>query len=153
MVPPGAPAATQSLEFAEYFLALQAEDGSEPLASADIPTQAHWQEWCEGVLAAPSIEIEQKTKSGKLKQVNLRDRLYELAWCAPEQLSESVRTALQVTPETTVFRYVGSCRNDGTLLRPENLVYMLEAIAARPLQLIRAHRAELRLGDPAEQPI
>ena len=153
VVPPGAPAATQSLEFAEYFLALQAEDGSEPLASADIPTQAHWQQWCEGVLAAPSIEIEQKTKSGKLKQVNLRDRLYELAWCAPEQLSESVRTALQVTPETTVFRYVGSCRNDGTLLRPENLVYMLEAIAARPLQLIRAHRAELRLGDPAEQPI
>ena len=47
---------------------------------------------------------------------------------------------------TGVLRYVGSCRNDGTLLRPEHLVYMLEQVTGLEFQLLHAHRLRMMLN-------
>ena len=41
---------------------------------------------------------------------------------------------------TAKLRYVGSCRNDGTLLNPEHFVYMLEQVTGLDLQLNHAHQ-------------
>jgi uncharacterized protein (DUF2344 family) len=76
---------------------------------------------------------EQTKKSNKKKQVNLKDRLFELE-------VKSLQT------DTVVLRYVGSCRNDGTLLRPEHLVYMLEKVSGWEIQLIGSLRNQLILG-------
>ena len=45
-----------------------------------------------------------------------------------------------------VIRFTGSCRNDGTNLSPDNLVYMLEQIAKIEVQLLKVHRQQLILN-------
>jgi uncharacterized protein (DUF2344 family) len=76
----------------------------------------------------------QTTKSGKIREVNLRERLYEL-----ELLP--VTNAMEIE-----LRYVGSCANDGTLLRPEQLVFMLEQFAGRELRMMNVARSRLILS-------
>lgn len=119
--------ATQSLQKAAYLLTI----ASSVEASTD-----HWKKWIETVKDADSIMIEHTTKSGKTHLVNLRDRLFELeldqANSAPEQAQ--------------ILRYQGSCYNDGNLLRPEQVVYMLEQVASCELQLLRIHRLKLILS-------
>jgi radical SAM family uncharacterized protein/radical SAM-linked protein len=123
-IPLSAPSATQAVYQAEYCLTVSLSDDSIPPA---------WSAWVEGVLAATEIPFEQKTKSGKVKIVNLRERLFAL---------ELLRT------ETTVrLRYVGSCQNDGTILRPEHLVFMLEAVSGQSLELRQIHRERLLLQE------
>jgi radical SAM family uncharacterized protein/radical SAM-linked protein len=118
------PNATQVLERAEYLLSVTAEGAS---------TQ-QWQDWLEAVKEREVIEWEHTTKSGRKQQVNLRDRLFEL------ELAEGS------LPEKAVVRYIGSCRNDGTLLRPEHLVSMLEQVTGREFQLLHAHRSRMMLN-------
>ena len=65
------------------------------------------------MLASQKIIQSKKFKSGKNTQINLGDRLYEL---------ELLKVAAEKDIE---LRYVGSCANDGTLLRPEQMVFML----------------------------
>jgi len=59
------------------------------------------------------------------------DRVFELSFI--KQLDE----------HTAKLRYLGSCRNDGTLLNPEHFVYMLEQVTGMALQL--SHRQQLIL--------
>jgi uncharacterized protein (DUF2344 family) len=104
-------------------------------------TTQQWQDWVETVKASEAIWWEQTTKSGKKKQVNLRDRLFELE-------VKELQTRREFEGDyTVVLRYVGSCRNDGTLLRPEHLVYMLEQVSGQELQLLHSHRQQLILGE------
>lgn len=119
-----APSATQALERAEYLIRVAPVEGV---------SVEQWQDWVEQILTSEAIWWEKTTKSGKKKQVNLRDRLFEL------ELDKS-------HGDEVVLRYVGSCRNDGTLLRPEYLVWMLEQVAQRELQLSHAHRQRLILA-------
>jgi uncharacterized protein (DUF2344 family) len=87
------------------------------------------------VLASQEIIQNKKSKSGKNTQINLRDRLYELE-------------LLKVAGENDVeLRYLGSCANDGTLLRPEQMVFMLEQVSGLDLQLGTIERARLILSD------
>jgi radical SAM-linked protein len=132
----GAPAATQLLEKAEYLIGIgQAEE------TGDLPTWQDWQDWIEAVLSKQELLIEHTTKSGKSQMVNLRDRLFTL------QLETSA--ADQTQPLASVsLRYIGSCRNDGTLLRPDQVIYMLEQVANRDLQLLKTHRDRLILATP-----
>jgi uncharacterized protein (DUF2344 family) len=102
-----------------------------------------WQEWVEQVKSSEEIWWEQTTKSGKKKQVNLRDRLFELEFNEPQRHRE-LREEEGVS--TGVLRYVGSCRNEGTLLRPEHILFMLEQVAGLEFQLLHAHRQQLILG-------
>jgi uncharacterized protein (DUF2344 family) len=45
------------------------------------------------------------------------------------------------------LRYVGSCANDGTLLRPEQMVFMLEQVSGVELQLGTIERTRLILAE------
>ncbi len=119
------PSATQAVIQAEYRLTLGLENA---LSSAD------WQDWIDAVLAKTEIWFEQKAKNGKIKTINLRDRLYEL-------------TLLQTAP-AAVIRYVGHCQNDG-MLRPEHLEFMLEHVSGQSIQMLKIHRDRLILSTGA----
>jgi uncharacterized protein (DUF2344 family) len=85
------------------------------------------------VLASQEIIQDKKSKSGKNTQINLRERLYELE-------------LLNIAGESDVeLRYMGSCANDGTLLRPEQMVFMLEQVSGVELQLVKIVRSRLIL--------
>ena len=119
-----APASTQLLEKAEYQIRVD---------SAEVISPAQWHEWIEAIQTKTEIWFEQTTKSGKVQSVNLRDRLFDL-------------TVIEVDGLQTVLRYVGSCRNDGTLLRPDHVVYLLEQASQQELRLLHTHRSQLILS-------
>ncbi|MFH7025716.1 MAG: TIGR03936 family radical SAM-associated protein [Heteroscytonema crispum UTEX LB 1556] len=123
-----APAASQILATAEYLITVSAIGG-------DVPAQ--WQDWIDTIKSRDEICWEQTTKSGKKQLVNLRDRLLEL------ELVETNNTGAE---STVVLRYVGSWRNDGTLLRPEQILFMLEQVAGAEFQLLHIHRNQLGLA-------
>lgn len=128
-----APAATQLLEQAEYEITVGLVDEEEE-ASFNLQ---QWQTWIETVLDSQEIWIEQTTKSGKTRAVNLRDRLFHLELIPPDCSS--------LLTSHLLLRYVGSCRNDGTLLRPDALLRMLEQAANQKLHLFKTHRTRLIL--------
>ncbi|GAB4132142.1 MAG: TIGR03960 family B12-binding radical SAM protein [Cyanobacteria bacterium J069] len=148
-IAPNAPAATQQLSQAEYYLAIASA------AAADSPGLLPHQpaQWVQELLAAAELWYDQTTKSGNVQRVNLRDRLNELT---PVPLEQFPIPLHQITPEQTspeqtsleqifALRYLGSCRNDGTLLRPEHVIYLLEQVCHQPLQLLHSHRHRLVL--------
>ncbi|MEM8610535.1 MAG: TIGR03960 family B12-binding radical SAM protein [Cyanobacteria bacterium P01_H01_bin.105] len=113
-----APSATRVLNQADYLLAVAGSTGED-----DIP----WQDWIDRILSTEKILDTHTTKSGKVKEINLRERLHtlELVHELPAGLPSSVIHKLSTTGDI-VIRYVGSCRNDGTMLRPEQMLRMLE---------------------------
>ncbi|PSF38760.1 TIGR03960 family radical SAM protein [Aphanothece hegewaldii CCALA 016] len=119
------PAATQLLEKAEYHITIATDETSE-----------QWQTWIEQIEEQTEILWEKKTKSGKRVTVNLCEMLYELSLLSSNERS-------------IVLRYVGSCRNDGTLLQPQQVIYMLEKIAQKEFDLLRVHRHSLFLAHPS----
>ena len=132
-----APAATQLLEKAEYWITVaRVQD----VASLEDVSVEQWRDWVETIKRREEIWWEQTTKSGKKKQVNLRDRLFDLELVVPQRRQEEEKDS------TVVLRYVGSCRNDGTLLKPEHLVYMLEQVTQQEFQLLHSHRQQLLLA-------
>jgi radical SAM-linked protein len=135
------PSATKSLEQAEYLVVLGAEDAELLSRGAD------WSQWVQSALAAAELPWQHVTKSGKKKQVNLRDRLFDLAIADESDHGYLPQSLFPLDARTqAVVRYRGSCRNDGTLLRPEHVVYILERAACVPLRLFHAHRLQLILG-------
>ncbi|HBE19240.1 MAG TPA: B12-binding domain-containing radical SAM protein, partial [Cyanobacteria bacterium UBA11367] len=156
-------ASTQILEAAEYFLTVVVENLTPPAPlpykgrgeyestifyqdkeESDSPLLVgeglgeRWKTWIEKVLATEVIEWEHKTKSGKKSKVNLRDRIFEL---------EVVESQVNQGEDAVILRYVGSCRNDGTMLRPDHFIYMLEQVVGREFQVLHIHRQRLILGD------
>ncbi|MBE7380647.1 MAG: TIGR03960 family B12-binding radical SAM protein [Leptolyngbya sp. SIO1E4] len=139
-VPLSSASATKVLEQAEYLLLL------EPEATASSPVRADWLAWIRSLLAMTDVSWEHTTKSGKKKQVNLRDRLFEMTLADEDAYAYLPQRSLDSDrPAQKLIRYVGSCRNDGTLLRPEHVVYMLEQAAHQPLRLLHTHRLQLLL--------
>ena len=120
--------ATSLLEKAEYWLSVEAFESF---------SLEQWQAWVDAVNASEELWWEKTTKSGKKKRLNLRDRLFELTLEPQSNPDEN----------SVVLRYVGSCRNDGTLLQPEHLVYMLEQVAQQELQLRSTHRQQMMLAE------
>jgi radical SAM family uncharacterized protein/radical SAM-linked protein len=118
--------ATSLLDQAEYFVTVEAET---PVS------RSQWEEGLQAVLDQEEIIWEKTTKSGKKKELNLRDRVFALDFV--EQLDD----------QTAKLRYLGSCRNDGTFLNPEHFVYMLEQVTGMDLNLNHAHRQQLILQD------
>jgi radical SAM family uncharacterized protein/radical SAM-linked protein len=142
--------ATQQLERAEYLIAVcLAGEPSQP-----VPLQT-WQGWVEKILAMPEVVVEHTTKSGKRKLVNLRDRLYELEPYELGVVEANRYSQLQAqlscaeADSPVVLRFIGSCRNDGTMLRPEHVIYMLELATGKEFQLVSAHRNQLFLSTAA----
>jgi radical SAM-linked protein len=118
--------ASRIMDRAEYLITLKV---AEDVAENTVPS---WQQWIHEINNAQSILWEKFTKSGSKKQINLRDRLFSLAL-------ESAND------DRAVIRFTGSCRNDGTNLSPDNLLYMLEQIAKVEFQLLQVHRQQLLL--------
>jgi len=140
-------AATHALDRAEYFIYLC--PGGVDLApgiALSASTPDYWQPWIDAVKAARELWVEQVTKSGKRHQVNLRDRLFELEQIHPNQV-ELLPAAISSAHVGTggVLRYIGSCRNDGNLLRPNHVVSMLEQVSQVQFQLLHSHRNQLIL--------
>ncbi|PPS45479.1 TIGR03960 family B12-binding radical SAM protein [Chroococcidiopsis sp. TS-821] len=118
-----APAATQILDKAEYLITV---------ATKANTTSAQWQAWVAAIAESKAIWFEQQSKSGKRQNVNLRDRLFELS--------------VEPRAADAIIRYVGSCRNDGTQLRPEQAIFMLEQVAPQQeFQILHVHRQRLIL--------
>ncbi|MEY3300578.1 MAG: hypothetical protein RLZZ597_3838, partial [Cyanobacteriota bacterium] len=99
---------------------------------------------------------EKTTKSGKVQMVNLREQLYELDYIDLNRTTDDGSlatmpqlkvTELKLEPGEALIRVVGSCRNDGNLLRPEQVVWVVEQAAGQPLQLRHKHRSRLYLTD------
>ena len=154
-VPVKSPAATKLLEQAEYYISLVPTSPSAPRQTADQVTSIpweQWQAWVDQVLSTETILAEHTSKSGKMRQVNLRDRLSQLSLVSPSQHPEAgmhlTQTILsEVDPSNSpLLHYTGSCRNDGTMLRPEHVVQMLEHVAQTSFQLIHVHRERLILA-------
>ncbi|MEH2207793.1 MAG: TIGR03960 family B12-binding radical SAM protein [Nostoc sp.] len=124
-----ASAATQLLESAEYLITVAALAETTPI---------QWQNWIDTIKAKEELWYEQITKSGKSQLINLRDRLFEL---------ELVETHNSIAESmSSVIRYLGSYRQDGLLLRPEQILFMLETVAGVEFQLLHIHRNRLILG-------
>ncbi|MDZ8106071.1 MAG: TIGR03960 family B12-binding radical SAM protein [Nostoc sp. DedQUE12a] len=123
-----AKAASQLLQAAEYLMTV---------AAANEVTAAQWQNWIDTIKAKDELWYEQTKKEGKSQLINLCDRLFEL---------ELVETHKNTAESISVIRYVGSYRQDGWLLRPEQIVFMLEAVANVEFQILHIHRNRLVLG-------
>ena len=117
------PSATQILERAEYLVTVSTEHNN-----------PDWQQWIDAIKASSEIIWSKTTKRGKKKQVNLCDLLFEL------QIENILPN------NSVVLRYLGSCRNDGTKISPDNIIYMLERVANREFELLQVHRQQLILN-------
>ena len=116
------PNASRLMDKAEYLVTLQVEDNP------------NWRQWIDAINSSQEILKEKFTKSGNKQVINLRDRLFTLDL---ESIAEN---------NTAVIRFTGSCRNDGTNLSPDNLVYMLEQMSKVEVQLLNVHRQQLILS-------
>ncbi len=121
-----ASSATRSLSQAEYLITL---------GVSDYIDEEQWLEWIGNILSSTEILWEKTTKSGKKKMVNLREQLVEL----------SLNTRPQ--KDTAIIRYVGNCRNDGNLLHPQQVLYLLEQAAGQAFSMIHVHRQQLILEE------
>ncbi len=127
-IPLDTPSATQLTEKAEYQIVVAATETSRP----------QWQQWVQQINNSSELWWQKTTKSGKTKWINLRDRLFELELVAQETTDSH---------QSATLRYVGSCRNDGNMLRPEHLVMMLEQVSQQEVQLQHTHRQQVLLAD------
>lgn len=133
-----APSATKCLDRVEYLLAVNSLEDDE----------ADWETWVQQVLAADQMMQTKTTKKGKPKEVDLRSRLFKLSIARTTTLAElppAVQNRFSATPEQTILHYTGSCRNDGTLLKPQDVVTMLEMVSGQEICLGHIHRAALIL--------
>jgi radical SAM-linked protein len=89
-----------------------------------------WQKWIKEISDRSEFIYQKKTKSGKIRELDLRKLLFEL------ELKE-------VSTDTAKIYYLGSCLGDGTTLSPENLMIMFEEISQRELELLHIHRVNL----------
>lgn len=129
-----AAAASQLLARAEYLITVA--------GPADATPQL-WQDWVGAILALNELWFEQVTKSGRSQLVNLRAGLLELELIEPPSRQER-----QGGEEgAVVLRFVGSCRNDGSQLRPQHVVWMLEQVQQAEFQLVSIHRQRLIIQD------
>ncbi|MDB9378621.1 TIGR03936 family radical SAM-associated protein, partial [Nodularia sphaerocarpa] len=123
-----APAANQVIEAADYCITV---------AALTSVTPAQWQLWIDEIKTRDELWWEKTSKSGKTQLVNLRERLFEL---------DLVESKTSVAESTVVLHYLGSCRHDGVILRPEQILSMLEIVAGVEFQLLHIHRNQLLLG-------
>ena len=122
--------ASQLLETAEYLLDIG--------CSREV-TSSEWQTIIDALKAKTEIWTQHKTKKGKIKNVNLRERLFELDFVETAKVDMGQSQAVRL-------RYIGACCNDGTVLRPEHIPFMLESVSKTEFDLLHIHRSKLVLA-------
>ncbi len=118
------------------------------IKSENYATPEQWQAWIQDILNSDNILLEKKTKSGKTRSLNLREQLFKL----------EVVTTPEITPvswisnpdEAIVISYVGGFKNDGTQLRPEQIIYMLEKVSQKSFELLHIHRQMIDISHALE---
>ena len=148
-----APSANQLLEAAEYVITVAiagvlTENGEleqKNSAAVSVATVANWAAWVETIAQTEAFWRVHTTKSGKTRDVNLRDRLQKLE-LVDGKPDSSTSACGGKSEGIAVLRYTGSCRNDGNLLKPEHLVFMLEQVSQQEIQLLQVQRSQLILG-------
>ena len=115
--------ATQILDRAEYLITV-----------ATAENNPDWQRWIDLINNSSEILWKKTTKRGRIQQVNLCDRLFFLE-------IESIQP-----DNSVVLRFLGSCRNDGTKISPDNIIYMLEKVTGKEFDLLNVHRQQLILN-------
>jgi radical SAM family uncharacterized protein/radical SAM-linked protein len=133
-LPVKSPKATQVLATVEYQVTISAD------SDFTIDT---WRSWINGVINAEEILFEKRVKPSKnnrrggTKMVNIRPNLRFLTL-----LNEVDEVLSEVT-----IAYTGSAKNDGSLLSPEQLCFMLEKISNQEFSIVKAHRQAIVLED------
>ena len=125
-LPLKSPKPTQLLDKVEYIITISADN------KVGV---SQWQNWLNKVQNSSEIMMEKTAKTGKKKIVNLRDNLSNIS-LVDNNFTESERVNI---------KYIGSAKNDGSLLTPDQVCYMLEQISAENLSLIKAHREKIIL--------
>ena len=140
-----APSANQLLSAAEYIITVALEAKLPAENSLAVEAGAKWEDWVRAIESTADFWREQTTKSGKTQQVNLRERLQKLELV--EVQTDSRTSVGEPNSETrAVLRLTGSCRSDGNQMRPEHLVFMLEQVSHREIQLLQVQRSQLILS-------
>lgn len=130
-LPLKSPKATQILDTAEYLVTLSAE---KPI------NLNQWESWINEVNNSTEILIEKTAKKGKKRKINLRANLDDLSLVKDSY-----------NDNTVTIKYIGSAKNDGSLLTPDHLCYMLEQVSSESLNIIKAHRETISLTDHITQ--
>ena len=120
------PATTSLLDRAEYIITVSIDEAV---------SMEQWQNWIDAVNQSPEILFEKTTKSGKKVILNLREQLFAL---------RLVTDTDQATDSVKLF-YQGSCKNDGTLLQADHILYMLEKVTEKHFELQHIHRQKMLL--------
>ena len=120
-IDPKSPNASRLMNKAEYLITVQ------------VDNNPAWQQWIDAINNSQEIIWEKFTKSGHKREINLCDRLFALS------LESEAGNKAKIC-------FTGSCRNDGTNLSPDNLVYMLEQVSGIEFQLLNVHRQQLILN-------
>ena len=123
------PATTSLLDRAEYTITV---------AIDEAVSLEQWQNWIDAVNQSPEILFEKTTKSGKKVILNLREQLFALSL---------VTDTNQATDSVKIF-YQGSCKNDGTLLQADHILYILEKVTEKHFNLQHIHRQKMLLREP-----
>ncbi|MEO1208116.1 MAG: TIGR03960 family B12-binding radical SAM protein [Cyanobacteria bacterium J06638_20] len=140
-IAPNSLPAAREVERAEYHITLQT--ALNPMAEPMDPVLP-WQQWIDEILQSDEILLEQTSKSGKTYHINGRDRLQQLKRVT--ELPVDLAFMQTHADHAIHLRYVGTCRNDGTLLRPEHVAQMVGQVSGQPIQLLHIHRSQLCLA-------
>lgn len=162
------PSANQLIQQATYQLTL--------ICITQLPSESaigldqRWSQVVQTILAQTELMYEHQTKSQKSQWINLRERLDHLEFlginleqqpvasmtyrAAPEPSHTSelethpeLRESFHTYPARITVQYQGACRADGTSLKPDHVIRMLEQISGLELQLLKTHRLALVLAD------
>jgi len=127
-LPVKSPKATQILDTAEYIITVSTDNKYSLI---------QWQNWLDNVENSDKILMQKTAKTGKKKMVNLRDNLEKIS-LNDNNFEES---------DTVKINYLGSAKNDGSLLTPDHVCYMLEQVSNEKINLVKAHRENIILAD------
>jgi len=146
------PSANQLLDRATYILQTAPVVEGDSSEAPDV-AMADWEAAIAQILASSEIWVDYTTKSGKTQTLNLRDRLFALeilhdwplnltnATLAPA-IADAVRQVSHWSPQpaSVCLQYTGSYRNDGTILRPEQVGVMLGQAIGCSVECLKIHR-------------
>jgi radical SAM-linked protein len=122
------PATTSLLDRGEYIITVSIDE---------LVSREQWQNWIDAVNQSPEILFEKTTKSGKKVILNLREQLFAL----------SLVTDTHQAIDCVKIFYQGSCKNDGTLLQGDHILYMLEKVTDKHFNLQQIHRQKMLLRE------
>jgi radical SAM-linked protein len=131
-LPLKSPKPTQLLDKVEYIITISADNNI---------SLSQWQNWLNEVQSSSEIMMEKTAKTGKKKMVNLRENLHNIS-LLDSNFKES---------DTIKINYLGNAKNDGSLLTPDHVCFMLEQISGENLTIIKAHREKIILADHITQ--